>query len=194
MFGPSTRFPRGGHTASIGLSTSRSDAGFSPIAWDLLHGAPALTATGLSPASLIQHDSPCFRTVHLSERNMPQFYRTRTAQTKLAGLSRRNASWARFSRRVQPLVGQTGPWKRFEPRARCQVDDANPTLACGLEKMGPTIDDLLIVTRTIRESTGVIASPLGMATLPRDHVQADVSDLSELTWRNRFACLARCSL
>lgn len=40
----------------------------SPIIRDLLHGAPALTVTGLSPASLIQHDSPKF--ANLSGRTM----------------------------------------------------------------------------------------------------------------------------
>ncbi len=61
--------------APSGLSTSRSDGRLSPLAWDLLRGAPALTATGLSPASLIQHDPPCLRTVNLSGRNMLPFYR-----------------------------------------------------------------------------------------------------------------------
>ena len=58
MLGPLTCFPPGDLTASSGLSTSRSDEKLSLLIQDLLRDAPALIATGLSPASLIQHDSP----------------------------------------------------------------------------------------------------------------------------------------
>ena len=44
-----------GHTASAGLLTLRSDAAISAVARSLLRGAPALTAAGLPPASLMQH-------------------------------------------------------------------------------------------------------------------------------------------
>src|SRR3989442_1475435 len=43
------------HTAFAGLSTLRSDARIPPRARSLLRGAPALTAAGLPPASLMQH-------------------------------------------------------------------------------------------------------------------------------------------
>jgi hypothetical protein len=59
--GPPTCFPPGNLTVTEGLSTSRSGDQLSLLARDLLRGAPALTATGLSPASLIQHDSSCGR-------------------------------------------------------------------------------------------------------------------------------------
>jgi len=56
--GPLTCFPAGGLTATSGLSTSRLNVKLSLPVRDLLRGAPALTAAGLPPASLIQHDSP----------------------------------------------------------------------------------------------------------------------------------------
>src|SRR5258708_2516772 len=43
------------HTASAGLSMLRSDAALSDVTRSLLRGAPALTAAGLPPASLMQH-------------------------------------------------------------------------------------------------------------------------------------------
>ena len=59
--GPPTCFPPGNLPVTEGLSTSRSGDQLSLLARDLLRGAPALTAMGLSPASLIQHDSNCGR-------------------------------------------------------------------------------------------------------------------------------------
>ena len=44
-----------GHSTPVGLSTLRSDAAISDVARSLLRGAPALTAAGLPPASLMQH-------------------------------------------------------------------------------------------------------------------------------------------
>jgi len=55
--GPPTCLPPGNLKVTEGLSTSRSGEQLSLLARDLLRGAPALTATGLSPASLIQHNS-----------------------------------------------------------------------------------------------------------------------------------------
>ena len=57
-------------TAAAGLLTLRSDATLSGDDWSLLRGAPALTAAGLTPASLMQHlgpdrpDPTSFRTHH----------------------------------------------------------------------------------------------------------------------------------
>jgi hypothetical protein len=42
-------------SAPTGLSTLRSDAALSGVTRSLLRGAPALTAAGLAPASLMQH-------------------------------------------------------------------------------------------------------------------------------------------
>ena len=52
--------------APLGQSSSHQ------IIWSLLRGAPALTAAGLSPASLIQHDSPRSRTANQSGRTIPE--------------------------------------------------------------------------------------------------------------------------
>ena len=70
MLGPLTRFPPRDLTASSGLSTSRSDAKLSLFVRDLLRGAPALTATGLSPASLTQQESLSFWIAIRSGRTM----------------------------------------------------------------------------------------------------------------------------
>ena len=53
--GPQGRSPRLEHAAPAGLSTLRSDDVLSDLTRSLLRGAPALTAAGLPPASLMQH-------------------------------------------------------------------------------------------------------------------------------------------
>ena len=53
--GPQVRSPRVKPYGSAGLSTLRSDAALSGVTRSLLRGAPALTAAGLPPASLMQH-------------------------------------------------------------------------------------------------------------------------------------------
>jgi hypothetical protein len=53
-----------------GLLTLRSDVAFSGAARSLLHGAPALTAAGLPPASPMQHRSQSFQTRSRSGRTM----------------------------------------------------------------------------------------------------------------------------
>src|SRR5262249_53724326 len=47
-------------------------AKLSLVVWDLLRGAPTLTATGLSTGSLIPHDSPRSRLANLSGRTIPE--------------------------------------------------------------------------------------------------------------------------
>ena len=59
-----------GHTASAGLSTLRSDARISPRARSLLRGAPALTAAGPAPASLMQHRDRTVQVRFRSGRDM----------------------------------------------------------------------------------------------------------------------------
>ena len=61
MLGLRTCSPPTSLTARCGLLTPHSDGEVSLNAQGLLRGAPALTATGLSPASLMQHESPRFR-------------------------------------------------------------------------------------------------------------------------------------
>ena len=97
--GPPTGFPPRSLTASSGLSTSRLDEKLSLPTRDLLRGAPALTATGLSPASLIQHDSP---KTNLSGRTMPRLYpRTKTPrQPKRRGQQNRAVVSRTYVRKV----------------------------------------------------------------------------------------------
>ena len=65
-FAPLARSP----TAPAGLSTLRSDAAISGDARSLLRGAPALTAAGLPPASLMQHLDRAVQTRPRSGRTM----------------------------------------------------------------------------------------------------------------------------
>ena len=57
MLGPPTCLPLAGLSTLEGLLTHHSDAKVSLTIRCLLHGASALTVTGLPPASSIQHDS-----------------------------------------------------------------------------------------------------------------------------------------
>ena len=59
-----------GLTASTGLSMLRSDADLSDVTRSLLRGAPALTAAGLAPASLMQHRNRAVSTRSRSGRTM----------------------------------------------------------------------------------------------------------------------------
>ena len=64
-------------TASAGLSTLRSGAALSDDTRSLLRGAPALTAAGLTPASLIQHRSRVVQTRPRSGRSIQECYPVR---------------------------------------------------------------------------------------------------------------------
>jgi len=66
-FAPLARGP----TASAGLLTLRLDAAISGDARSLLRGAPALTAAGLAPASLMQHRNRAVQTRIRSRRTTP---------------------------------------------------------------------------------------------------------------------------
>ena len=74
MLGLRTCSPPTSLTARCGLLTPHSDGEVSLNAQGLLRGAPALTATGLSPASLMQHESPRFRGDTRSGRTMEGLY------------------------------------------------------------------------------------------------------------------------
>jgi hypothetical protein len=58
-------------SAVAGLLTLRSDAAISDVTRSLLRGAPALTAAGLSPASLMQHRDRTVQVRYRSGRNIP---------------------------------------------------------------------------------------------------------------------------
>jgi hypothetical protein len=79
-FGPQVCPPRRNPTVPAGPSTLRIDVALSDAAWSLLRGAPALTAAGLPPASLMQHLG---RTVQA---------RPRSRRTTPSSLARRGVS------------------------------------------------------------------------------------------------------
>src|SRR4051812_39803038 len=58
LLGLRTCSPPAGRTARGGLLTPHSGGGISSHARGLLRGAPALTATGLAPASSMRHEPP----------------------------------------------------------------------------------------------------------------------------------------
>ena len=76
-----------GLTAFAGLSMLRLGAAISGVTRSLLRGAPALTAAGLTPASLIQHLDQTVQIRPRSGRTMPRSLYTGPARARGISLS-----------------------------------------------------------------------------------------------------------
>ena len=104
------------------------DAEFSLVAWDLLRGAPALTATGLSPASLIQQEPLSFRIAIRSGRTIARIV-VPSGQNRLIYLvwpSRAAARYIESVRRSNVARGHGEGKVRAEVsdnRSACQIDE-----------------------------------------------------------------------